>query len=69
MRYACMEPVDRVGRGLYVLRMLEIFPGGREEGVEGGGSLVVVAVSVARLEQIPAIYFRKPVLCQCGYPL
>ena len=42
--------------------MLEIFYVGREPEVEGDGSRVVIAVGKRRK-------WRKPVLCQCSYPL
>ena len=40
-----------VGRGLCVLGMLEIFPGGREPEVDRDGSRVVVAVRKRRKEK------------------
>ena len=50
-----MFTVKRIGIGLCVLRMLEIFPGEREPEVQGDDSPVVVAVG----KRETAIYLKR----------
>ena len=64
--------VDWIGIGFCVLHMIKIFSGGREPEVEGDDSRVVVTVG----KRETTIYlkrgrriWRKPLLCQCSYPL